>query len=93
MEYVSDLGRIQETLQSAYATAIVCIKNVGQEDAYQGEALEEMEAFFQSLEAHLQKMILLYQVASAYVSKVYTEMYYNEEQLISWAVQELQGGR
>ncbi|MDE7332101.1 MAG: hypothetical protein K2O16_07645 [Lachnospiraceae bacterium] len=68
-----------------------CYINILEEDTYQGEAAEEMQAFFMSLEANVQKMILLYQAAATYVVNVYTEMYYNNEQLAAWAVRQLQG--
>lgn len=91
LEYASELGSLLETVQSAYTYAIQCRTNVQEEDTYKGEAAEEMEAFFMSLEAHLQKMIFLYQAAITYVNKVYVEFYYNEQQLIDWAKNEIWG--
>ncbi len=92
LEYVSELGAIEEKIREAYAGVIRCMENLYDEDTYQGEAAAEMDAFFMSLEANLQKIMSLYQVAAAYVAKVYTEMYHNDEQLAAWMVQELGGG-
>lgn len=91
LDYVSELGKIQELLQNAYTYAVQCRTNIQEEDTYKGEAYEEMEAFFMSLEAHIQKMIFLYQAVATYVSKVYTEMYYNDERLAQWAMNEIKG--
>ena len=91
LEYASKLGEIQETLQNAYVGVIKCIENLQSEDTYKGIATTEMNAFFASLEANIQKMIILYQTSAIYVNKVYSEMYYNEEQLVTWAINQIRG--
>lgn len=91
LDYVSELGKVQELIQDAYAYAVQCVTNVQEEDTYEGEAATEMENFFLSLEAHLQKMIFLYQAAATYMCSVYTEVCYNDEQLVDWMVKEIQG--
>lgn len=91
LEYASKLGEIEETLQSAYARIIKCIENLQSEDTYKGIATTEMNAFFASLEANIYKMATFYQISAIYVNKVYAEMYYNEEQLVTWAINEIWG--
>jgi len=91
LDYVLELGNVQELLQDAHIHAVQCIANVQEEDTYEGEAFTEMENFFLSLEAHLQKMIFLYQAAATYMCNVYTEVNYSDEQLVDWMVKVIQG--
>lgn len=51
LDYITELGKIQAKIQEAYTYAEVCVQNIENPDTYQGEALEEMEAFFNRLPA------------------------------------------
>ena len=88
LSYIGELGEIQAELEEAYRYALNCLGNLS-EGAYEGQAGEEIQLFFSSLESHLQRMILLYQAAASYISTAYQTMYYNEEQLAEWVIGQL----
>lgn len=88
LSYIGRLGEIQGELEEAYSYARKCLGNLS-EGAYEGQAREEMELFFCSLESHLQRMMLLYQAAASYIATAYQTMYYNEEQLVDWVIGQL----
>ena len=48
-----------------------------------------MQAFFKSLASNLQKMTFLYQAAGAYIQNAYNTMYYNEQQLVAWIIEQM----
>ena len=89
LDYITELGKIQAKIQEAYTYAEVCVQNIENPDTYQGEALEEMEAFFKSLASNLQKMVFLYQAAASYIYNAYNTMYYNEQQLVAWVISQM----
>ena len=89
LDYITELGKIQAKVQEAYTYAEVCVQNIGSGDTYQGEALEEMNAFFQSLASSLQKMVFLYQASASYIYNAYNTMYYNEQQLVAWVIEQM----
>lgn len=89
LDYISELGRIQVKIQEAYIYSEQCVENIELEDTYQGEAREEMQAFFKSLASNLQKMTFLYQAAGAYIQNAYNTMYYNEQQLVAWIIEQM----
>ena len=65
LDYISELGNIQAKILEAYTYSEQCVQNIESEDTYQGEAREEMLAFFKSLASNMQKMTFLYQAAGA----------------------------
>ena len=89
LDYITELGKIQEKVQEAYTYAEACVQNLENEETYQGEAKEEMEAFIQSLASNLQKMVFLYQAAATYIYNAYNTMYYNEQQLVDWIINQM----
>ena len=89
LDYITELGKIQEKVQEAYTYAELCVQNMENEETYQGEAKEEMEAFIQSLASNLQKMVFLYQAAATYIYNAYNTMYYNEQQLVDWIINQM----
>lgn len=89
-DYISELGTIQEELEEAYAYAVRCKDNVSK-GAYKGTARDEINLFFDSLESHIQRMLFLYQAASSYITNAYQTMYYNEEQLVDWVIEQMGG--
>lgn len=89
LDYITDLGKIQARIQEAYVYSEQCVENIGEKDTYQGEALEEMTAFFESLSSNLQKMTFLYQAAATYIQTAYNTMYYNEQQLVAWIIEQM----
>lgn len=89
LDYITELGKIQEKIKEAYAYAEECVQNMENGETYQGAASEEMNPFFESLAANLQKMIFLYQAAEAYIYNAYNTMYYNEQQLVNWVIGEV----
>lgn len=89
LDYITELGKIQAKVQEAYTYAEVCVQNLENEDTYQGEAKAEMEAFIQSLASNLQKMVFLYQAAATYIYNAYNTMYYNEQQLVDWIINQM----
>lgn len=89
LDYIAELGKIEEEVQEAYTYAVRCVTTLP--SGYRGSAKEEMKLFFNSLESHLQRMIFLYQAASSYISNAYQTMYYNEEQLIDWIIEQIGG--
>ncbi len=93
LDYISELMMIQEELQEAELYAISCKSNVMGAEGYQGEAKEELELFFNSLESHLQRMIFLYQASSSYIKNAYQTLWYNEEQVMDWIVNQIGGGK
>lgn len=56
LDYISELGNIQTKILEAYTYSEQCVQNIESEDTYQGEAREEMLAFFKSLASNMQKM-------------------------------------
>lgn len=68
LDYISELGNIQAKILEAYTYSEQCVQNIESEDTYQGEAREEMLAFFKSLASNMQKMTFLYQAAGTYGS-------------------------
>ena len=92
LDYITELGKIQEKVQEAYTYAEVCVQNLEEEETYQGEAKAEMEAFIQSLASNLQKMVFLYQAAATYIYHAYNTMYYNEQQLVDWIINQMGEG-
>lgn len=56
LDYISELGNIQAKILEAYTYSEQCVQNIESEDTYQGEAREEMLAFFKSLASNMQKM-------------------------------------
>lgn len=90
LDYIAELGIIEEEIQEAYTYAAKCLLNLS-DGAYRGMAKDEIELFFSSLESHLQRLVLLYQAASTYISNAYKTMYYNEEQLADWIIEQMGG--
>lgn len=84
LEYISTVTEIKENMINAYSAAESCKQILYEEGTYEGDAKEEMIPFFESLAAHMQKLVMLYQAAEAYLSNTYKTMYYNEEQLVNW---------
>ena len=78
LDYISELGNIQAKILEAYTYSEQCVQNIESEDTYQGEAREEMLAFFKSLASNMQKMTFLYQAAGTYIQNAYNTMYYNQ---------------
>ena len=89
LDYITELGKIQEKVQEAYTYAELCVQNMEKEETYQGEAKPEMEAFLQSLASNLQKMVFLYQASATYIYNAYHTMYYNEQQLVDWIINQM----
>lgn len=81
LDYISELGNIQAKILEA----------IESEDTYQGEAREEMLAFFKSLASNMQKMTFLYQAAGTYIQNAYNTMYYNEQQVVEWVIGQIGG--
>lgn len=92
LDYIAELGRIQEELQTAYVYAESCKANVDTGTSYKGKATEEMQLFFSSLASNLQRMLFLYQAATAYATNAYKTMYYNEEQIVDWVINQMGEG-
>lgn len=92
LDYITELGRIQEKIQEAYTHAETCVQTMEDTNTYQGAAREEMAAFFQSLASNLQKMVFLYQAGAAYIQNAYQTMYYNEQQLAAWILDQMGEG-
>ena len=82
LDYISELG-------NTYSEQ--CVQNIESEDTYQGEAREEMLAFFKSLASNMQKMTFLYQAAGTYIQNAYNTMYYNEQQVVEWVIGQIGG--
>lgn len=89
LDYITELGKIQEKVQEAYTYAEMCAQNLEDEATYQGDARTEMEAFIQSLASNLQKMVFLYQASATYIYNAYNTMYYNEQQLVDWSIEQM----
>lgn len=90
LDYTTTLSQIRETITTAYAAAESCRQIINTEGTYEGDAKTEMVAFFESLAAHLQKMVILYQVAESYLCNTYRTMYYNEEQIVNWIAKQFE---
>ena len=91
LDYISELGNIQAKILEAYTYSEQCVQNIESEDTYQGEAREEMLAFFKSLASNMQKMTFLYQAAGTYIQNAYNTMYYNEQQVVEWVIGQIGG--
>lgn len=91
LDYISELENIKAKILEAYAYSEQCVQNIESEDTYQGEAREEMLAFFKSLASNMQKMTFLYQAAEVYIQNAYNTMYYNEQQLVEWVIGQIGG--
>lgn len=91
LDYISELGKIQTAVQNAYISAEKCVQTIEGEDTYEGDAAAEMEAFFKSLAANLQKMVFLYQASATYIYNAYNTLYYNEQQLVNWVIEQIGG--
>lgn len=91
LDYISELGNIQAKILEAYTYSEQCVQNIESEDTYQGEAREEMFAFFKSLASNMQKMTFLYQAAGTYIQNAYNTMYYNEKQVVEWVIGQIGG--
>ena len=89
LDYITDIGKIQAQIQEAYIYSEQCVQNIELEYTYQGEAREEMQAFFKSLASNLQKMTFLYQAAATYIQNAYVTMHYNEQQLVAWVIEQM----
>ena len=90
LDYISELGNIQAKILEAYTYSEQCVQNIESEDTYQGEAREEMLAFFKSLASNMQKMTFLYQAAGTYIQNAYNTMYYNEQRLWNGSLDKLE---
>ena len=58
LDYISELGNIQAKILEAYTYSEQCVQNIESEDTYQGEAREEMLAFFKSLASNMQLSLI-----------------------------------
>lgn len=92
LDYIAELGKIQEDIQTAYIYAESCKANMDTGTSYKGKATEEMQLFFSSLASNLQRMMFLYQAATAYATNAYKTMYYNEEKLVDWVIRQMGEG-
>lgn len=86
LNYIGDINSVMTNLSSAYAYAESCRKSISEEEIYQGDAQEELKLYFESLAGHIQKMLLLYQAASSFISNAYVTHYYNEQQIVDWVI-------
>lgn len=93
LDYIAELGKIQEEVQTAYVYAESCKANMDTGTSYKGKAMEELQLFCSSLASNLQRMIFLYQAATTYAFNAYKTMYYNEEQIVDWIINQMGEGK
>ena len=65
LDYAKDLLDISQKLTGALAMAMTAKELILDEYTYKGEAAEEVQAYSASLEANVQKMKMLYDVAAS----------------------------
>lgn len=92
LDYIAELGKIQEEVQTAYVYAESCKANMDTGTSYKGKATEELQLFCSSLASNLQRMTFLYQAAVTYAFNAYKTMYYSEEQIVDWVINQMGEG-
>lgn len=82
IEYMRSVESVLLELGDALVYTLKCKSILEDGNAYEGKALEEMNLYFQSLDAHLQKLVLFYQAAETYLANAFVTMYNTEEEVL-----------
>jgi hypothetical protein len=86
--YADRLMVILTKLSQAQAAADSAVSQVH----YAGRAKAEMDQFYQSYQAHINKLIYFDSVGAKYLGKVFEEFGYTDEELTAVVLQWLDGG-
>ncbi len=90
LDYMTDLQMASSNLTEAKAVAEK-IKNLAL-ISYRGEAEGVLQNFVVSLDSHLQRLIMFYNMAFTYIYNSYSEITRQDEVLVAWLESKLQDG-
>jgi len=80
MQKIMDVASMLEDMRAKASQKAVDLIDA---EEYQGKALEEMSLFYNSINIHIQKLILFYGKAIEYIGNVFEEMRYAESEIIN----------
>lgn len=92
LDYATELTAVMVSLSKAQQMAQEIVNKLADDEFYCGEAAEVLYTFANSLNAHLQRLIMLYQKGALYTTNTYETMYKSDEALAAWLIKNMGAG-